>query len=519
MFPNLPTVFDGLDRASASTFRFKKEIKDWGRLCSFFFVSDVQSAQELCRLDCDCLDLDQVCSGAHILLQRHPDAKPGQVLRGASRGDLGGNWRPGAGSTSWRSLPRTMASLTLPGSWWRRCGFCERRMRPPTTRRCRCSGLGSLEPHCRRTCTSSRSGRFQRRWRRLSHRRRDHCELGARRSRPLWPSQGIQGLAGDRTAAPFPIAEKQHRTKEELYRSLRHAYPTLLWDARDPDWFEDKLRRVQLAGRLLVRMLYRSHENWEIVLLLLKDAALFGCQFWGRRYLMIPELDHKTKVQSTTFKDFRDPASTVSARTLYGDIVPFKVSWGMVLCTNTKVSFTTDVTEDGGVERSVAVVRWPFRLRPSHLDSPSQIFLPSLIFLPSQFFLNQCFGGRSTAPGKALHWPLMSAQWTRLSRARRWPRRWRRGCATCSFRRGVLVGCCFFHFAPLPCQVFKVFGDVAGRGWAVDTPYAVVRDSSTRPLMCPRPRFSCGPTPSSQTRPNRSGATPSLPTSTAAGTS
>ncbi|CAJ1350232.1 unnamed protein product, partial [Effrenium voratum] len=68
--------------------------------------------------------------------------------------------------------------------------------------------------------------------------------------------------------------------------------------------------------------------------------------------------------------------------------------------------------------------------------------------------------------------------------------------------------------------------------------------SSTR-LMCPRPRFSCGPTPSSQTaarsapastgfaapgtpmpspcwarrKPNRSGATPSLPTSTAAGTS
>ena len=192
-----------------------------------------------------------------------------------------------------------------------------------------------------------------------------------------------------------------------------------------------------------LRMLYRSHENWEIVLFLLKDAALrlFGCQFleqafiwvgggkngkgawWsaleyvmgsyakgilkelltsasmpaetaaplkmslrGRRYLMIPELDHKTKVQSTTFKEFRDPASTISARTLYGDIVPFKVSWGMVLCTNTKVSFTTDVAEDGGVERSVAVIRWPFRFRPSHLDSPSQIFLPSLIFCLLSFF-------------------------------------------------------------------------------------------------------------------------------------
>ncbi|CAJ1375111.1 unnamed protein product, partial [Effrenium voratum] len=146
-----------------------------------------------------------------------------------------------------------------------------------------------------------------------------------------------------------------------------------------------------------LRFLFSSHESWPRVLFLLKFAAFqlfheklggwdalgrrweerqerldvltkppqppdeaapvrFGLR--GRRLLWFNELEEKHPIQSTIFKDFRDHATTLTARTLYGDNVDFNVTWGMVLATNSRVSWTA---EDGGVGRSLTKVRWPLR--------------------------------------------------------------------------------------------------------------------------------------------------------------
>ncbi|CAJ1385038.1 unnamed protein product [Effrenium voratum] len=377
---------------------------------------------ELCRLDCDCLDLDQVCSAAHILLQRHPDAKLVRYYVEHREEILAETGAPRASAKELFNqiffgggehiLAEFAAHYGVPG--FARQLVAEMRI-------LRKKDEAAYNPQMQMFRTRFPGASLQAYLHQLKEREISEAvakavavtgvatiaswehdgvvfvPCGRHRGSKAWRETAL--AAAREAAAPFPIAEKQYRTKEELYRSLRH---TLLWDVRDPDWFEDKLRRVQLGG------------------------YSYGC-CTGRRYLMIPELDHKTKVQSTTFKDFRDPASTVSARTLHGDIVPFKVSWGMVLCTNTKVSFTTDVTEDGGVERSVAVVRKGPPLAPHERPVDTAFKSPKM--------------AEKMAPGL-----------------------------------------CYLLF-----QVFKVFGDVqgpagAGRGRAVDTmlhpqPYAVVRET------------------------------------------
>ncbi|CAJ1436530.1 unnamed protein product [Effrenium voratum] len=88
------------------------------------------------------------------------------------------------------------------------------------------------------------------------------------------------------------------------------------------------------------------------------EAAPVRFGLRGRRLLWFNELEEKHPIQSTIFKDFRDHATTLTARTLYGDNVDFNVTWGMVLATNSRVSWTA---EDGGVGRSLTKVRWPLR--------------------------------------------------------------------------------------------------------------------------------------------------------------
>ncbi|CAJ1363418.1 unnamed protein product, partial [Effrenium voratum] len=401
---------------------------------------------ELCRLDCDCLDLDQVCSAAHILLQRHPDAKlvryyvehREEILAetGAPRASakelfnqifFGGGEHILAEFAAHYGVPDFARQLVAEMRILRKKDEAylhqlkEREISEAVAKAVAVTGVATIAS-----------------W---EHDGVVFVPCGRHRGSKAWRETAL--AAAREAAAPFPIAEKQYRTKEELYRSLRHAYPTLLWDVRDPDWFEDKLRRVQLGGYSYGCCTGAWWSALEYVMgsyakgipkklltsasMSAETAAPLKMSLRGRRYLMIPELDHKTKVQSTTFKDFRDPASTVSARTLYGDIVPFKVSWGMVFCTNTKVSFTTDVTEDGGVERSVAVVRKGPPLAPHERPVDTAFKSPKM--------------AEKMAPGL-----------------------------------------CYLLF-----QVFKVFGDVqgpagAGRGRAVDTmlhpqPYAVVRET------------------------------------------
>ncbi|CAJ1412877.1 unnamed protein product, partial [Effrenium voratum] len=574
----LPTVFDGLDklgidsyRASASTFRFKKEIK------------------ELCRLDCDCLDLHQVCSAAHILLQRHPDAKLVRYYVEHREEILAETGGPRASAKElfnqifFGGGEPILAEFAVP-DFARQLVAEMRILRKkdeaaynPQMQMCRTRFPGaSLQAYLHQLKEREISEAVVKAvaatgvatiasW---EHNGVVFVPCGRHRGSKAWRETAL--AAAREAAAPFPITEKQYRTKEdELCRvqlggylsagkdgvdmpvvkllpghvqanglCVRDSYKTVAtskthvevaffneevgrWELCNskhsemqlakiataticsalppfytglpPKWsqqsatmkgiarsammdslynkdffikldagdamnfivFSDgtvvnvngertKARRDLLISHSMgipypeeifanppmdvvsvleqvrdyeatlnldygpedalpdevqagleeimntpefvsLRMLYRSQENWEIVLLLLKDAALrlFGCQFleqafiwvgggkngkgawWsaleyvmgsyakgipkelltsasmpaetaaplkmslrGRRYLMIPELDHKTKVQSTTFKDFRDPASTISARTLYGDIVPFKVSWG-----------------------------------------------------------------------------------------------------------------------------------------------------------------------------------------------
>ena len=88
------------------------------------------------------------------------------------------------------------------------------------------------------------------------------------------------------------------------------------------------------------------------------EAAPVRFGLRGRRLLWFNELEEKHPIQSTIFKDFRDHATTLTARALYGDNVDFNVTWGMVLATNSRVSWTA---EDGGVGRSLTKVRWPLR--------------------------------------------------------------------------------------------------------------------------------------------------------------
>ncbi|CAJ1373712.1 unnamed protein product, partial [Effrenium voratum] len=84
------------------------------------------------------------------------------------------------------------------------------------------------------------------------------------------------------------------------------------------------------------------------------EAAPVRFGLRGRRLLWFNELEEKHPIQSTIFKDFRDHATTLTARTLYGDNVDFNVTWGMVLATNSRVSWTA---EDGGVGK-VVDLRW-----------------------------------------------------------------------------------------------------------------------------------------------------------------
>jgi hypothetical protein len=100
---------------------------------------------------------------------------------------------------------------------------------------------------------------------------------------------------------------------------------------------------------------------------------LLGCK--GRRFVSITEAERSGKgtIISSSYKILRDHSSILSARNLYKDMTSFRVQFMMQLSTNVTTAFTS---LDGGIERSLAVVPWPFRFvrRPAaederHIDS------------------------------------------------------------------------------------------------------------------------------------------------------
>jgi len=78
----------------------------------------------------------------------------------------------------------------------------------------------------------------------------------------------------------------------------------------------------------------------------------------GRRFLPITEMEATCRLNSGTMKLLRDPASILQARNLYRDVMEFQPIAGIEISSNVKVRFTS---MDGGIERSLTALTWPFR--------------------------------------------------------------------------------------------------------------------------------------------------------------
>jgi len=77
----------------------------------------------------------------------------------------------------------------------------------------------------------------------------------------------------------------------------------------------------------------------------------------GRRFVIIPETERKSVIIAGQFKSLRDHKSRIEARALYQGVASFAL---LQLSTNVVPEWTS---LDGGVQRSLAVVEWPFNFR------------------------------------------------------------------------------------------------------------------------------------------------------------
>ena len=64
------------------------------------------------------------------------------------------------------------------------------------------------------------------------------------------------------------------------------------------------------------------------------------------------------RLQTSTLKLIRDPASKLQSRNLFRDIVTFRPCCSLIVSSNVKVAFTT---VDEGLVLSMGVVNWPFQ--------------------------------------------------------------------------------------------------------------------------------------------------------------
>jgi hypothetical protein len=99
-----------------------------------------------------------------------------------------------------------------------------------------------------------------------------------------------------------------------------------------------------------------------------------GCK--GRLFISITEAEKSSQILSAQFKALRDHSTVLTGRNMYKDLTSFRVQHMLQLSTNIRAQFSSD---DGGVERSLAVIEWPMKFvkRPT-LDSCERAIKPSL---------------------------------------------------------------------------------------------------------------------------------------------
>ena len=217
--------------------------------------------------------------------------------------------------------------------------------------------------------------------------------------------------------------------------------------------FNDSLKSRFLSlcdGILMLKLVFSVSENWHECLYLLKDFAnrffamewiesfmiwlgpgqngkgllvrvlreLFGTYFvemrlailtekgrsadspspaWmdlrGCRLAVISEAEVSQSLVSATVKILRDQTTIISCRDLRQSNVQWQPHFGMIICSNSRVKFTS---QDGGIERSMAVIPYRFKFtghisEPHHrqcdpaLKQMAPLLAPQLLFLVMKF--------------------------------------------------------------------------------------------------------------------------------------
>ncbi len=75
---------------------------------------------------------------------------------------------------------------------------------------------------------------------------------------------------------------------------------------------------------------------------------------------IVTEAETTVKLCSSTIKMLRDPTSILYGRNLYKDIVTFNPMFKLIICSNEKLEWSGGKV-DGGVERSLSGIAWPFK--------------------------------------------------------------------------------------------------------------------------------------------------------------
>ncbi len=78
----------------------------------------------------------------------------------------------------------------------------------------------------------------------------------------------------------------------------------------------------------------------------------------GCRVVTITEAESSATCYSSTIKLLRDPQSVFDSRGLRDNLIEWSPTFGMFICTNVHMTFSS---LDGGIRRSAACIKWPFK--------------------------------------------------------------------------------------------------------------------------------------------------------------